>query len=492
VTEPTLPDDAFAELDGTSSLATPLYDSQDGAARHVDAAGVAHWFAVVERDRPDAASPYELRYFRALELDDGQQRSDSYPVMPLPSDDPAGAWPLPTLEAFLAEGSVHQAQQLAFAVACVHGQDLPAPFDLPDLDPRPEYYFGFGTGPSDAPSLEMVKTWTDETGRRFDTLTLGEYPSFDEAAQEERILEGVLRERGLQAAVHLAESMAVAGGYLDPQRDDPRLFFADDGPPDPFTTLRAAELAAPQYGVGAVSAQGEHFLDVVKAWGGGEQERLIIPQPTWEDALAHAEAAFELQASGDLQAAMRLVEQAGVEAGVIDPQRADPRLFTQGPPDPFVTLRAAELAERPVWRLEALPVDDPNGQPLGHALHIVVYPDAQTPDAPLRLLEIAHFETAAAVDAFDKEFNSYLMPGLLDGPELAVEVARLEGLPVEWKTLEGDDLKAYQNAELTLTRDPTAWRPYNPDAERDARLAAEGRYTDPIYFVDLDAPELDL
>ena len=49
-------------------------------------------------------------------------------------------------------------------------------------------------------------------------------------------------------------------------------------------------------------------------------------------------------------------------------------------------------------------------------------------------------------------------------------MARLEGLPAEWKTLEGADLKAYQNAELMLTRDPSDWHPYNPHAERDARI----------------------
>jgi hypothetical protein len=30
----------------------------------------------------------------------------------------------------------------------------------------------------------------------------------------------------------------VTGGYLDPDRDDPRIFFEDDAPPDPFTTER--------------------------------------------------------------------------------------------------------------------------------------------------------------------------------------------------------------------------------------------------------------
>jgi hypothetical protein len=113
-------------------------------------------------------------------------------------------------------------------------------------------------------------------------------------------------------------------------------------------------------------------------------------------------------------------------------------------------------------------------------------------DEPFRLLEMAHFETTEAADKFGEEFRGYLMPGLLEAPELAVEVARLEGLPVEWKTLQGDDLTAYRNAELTLTRDPADWHPYNPHAERDARIEAEGLYTDPIQqFTTFDKNEDD-
>lgn len=83
--------------------------------------------------------------------------------------------------------------------------------------------------------------------------------------------------------------------------------------------------------------------------------------------------------------------------------------------------------ENPYWRLDPMPVNDPDGEPLGHALHMVVYPGVERdPDAvgspalaadePFRMLEMAHFETTAAVDAFGKEFNGYLVPGLLGSP----------------------------------------------------------------------------
>ncbi|MEQ8676549.1 MAG: hypothetical protein RIC84_25260 [Aggregatilineales bacterium] len=676
-----------AELNG-KSITTPLFDADDDSVRHVDGGGTAHRFSVVERENPESditADAYELRYFRALELDDGTQRADSYPVMPLPDDDPASAWALPGLEMYLQKGDVFMAQQFAHDVADAYGQEFPEPLDLPSLDPRPEYYFGYGVSEDNQPSLEAVKTWMSGGERRFDTLTIGEYGMYDEAAVDERELETLMDEKGIESALNLAESMAVAGGYLDPERDDPRIFFEDNAPPDAFTTNRERELAGPSYTIGAISANGESFLDVYKEWGTDDYERLVVPQPDWEVARDNAVIANEMLDEDRLQDAMRLVEVAGIEAGVIDPERDDPRLFTQGPLDPFQTAREEEIdddlarygvtwresyewatetqqtredenltvtnefeltldgddgrllspldstvnyavvlnssdtsslalavekvweeeggdverasqtiqtydpdderelaqadrealldvydergleammhkaelqamqngyldvdradtrlfregppdrfetlaqqlegeinpywntdgeviddpepdpqAQNPYWRLETIPVNDPEGEPLGHAMHMVVYdgiehdPEAiGTPamdeNEPFRMLEMAHFETIEASDKFGEEFKGYLMPGLLEGPELAEEVTRLEGHPVEWKTLEGQELDDYRDLKLTLTRDPADWHPYNPNAERDARIEAEGLYTDPIHqFVKLDEVE---
>ncbi len=692
------------------------YDGQGmGQAYHVDGGGTAHWFAVVENKGPEA-EPYELRYFRALETSDGTFKHDSYPVMSLPDTDPGSAWPLPGLEMYLEKGDLYMAQQFAHDVADHHGQEFPDPMDLPALNPQPEYYFGYGVGPNNEPSLEAVKTWMEGSERRFDSFTIAEYGLWDEAQTDERELEDALKTQGVEAALNQAERMAVAGRYLDPNRTDPRVFFEADAPPDPFTTERERVMERemqrdeqkqdPEYSVDAIAANGASRLDVLKSWGDEdhEHERLLIPQPDWETAQANAEVAHNMLDKGDVQGAMTLVELAGIEAGVIDPERDDARLFTQGPPDPFTTIRERELTQEvnvterdtepytpvtleaeapdyptmyrefaaeaarereahatlegaawfeatfdkseiellqpvndsvnyavvvqqadpwtgelavekywkepggylgvqsvtldtydpedgqgheqaeqardallevfdergleammhkaeltavqhdwlegdradtrlftqgppdrfetlahrlegeinpywntdgekieeptaqpevdnPYWRLDPIPVNDPAGEPLGHALHMVVYPSVERdPDAvgspalsedePFRMLEMAHFETTAAADKFGKEFNGYLVPGLLDGPELAVEVARLENLPVEWKTLEGDDLKAYQNAELILTLDLADWHPYNPNAERDARIAAEGLYTDPVHqLVERDEPE---
>jgi hypothetical protein len=387
--------------------------------------------------------------------------------------------------------------------------------------------------------LRAQKTWGDGEDVGVEVIALREYDTDvpdhhidgirETAAMDREDLVRVREDDGLETAMRQAEGMAVELGTLDPERDDPRLF--TQGPPDPFVTTRERELAGPEYSVGAVSANGESFLDVMKTWGEDDYERLVIPQPDWEMAREAAVRANDMMEQGQIEGAMQMVEDQGVAAGVIDPERDDPRLFTQGPPDPFTTMREEEIDDElarygvtwretqewaqptqpepqaevgnPYWRMETLPVNDPDGEPLGHSLHMVVYDGVEhdpemvgTPaipeDEPFRMLEMAHFETTEAADKFGKEFNGYLMPGLLEGPELAEEVARLEGHPVEWKTLEGQELDDYRDLKLTLTRDPADWQPYNPNAERDARIEAEGLYTDPIHqFTTFDEEEDD-
>ena len=221
--------------------------------------------------------------------------------------------------------------------------------------------------------------------------------------------------------MNLAETMAVAGGYLDPERDDPRIFFEDDAPPDPFTTNRERDLTEPSYSIAAISANGESFLDVYKEWGEDDYERLVVPQPTWDEARDKAMDAHEMMDEGRLEDAMHLVELEAMQMGVIDGDRLDLRLFTQGPPDSFETLAErmqdepnpfwnadGEVIEEPevevtvknpYWRLDSLPVNDPDGKPLGQALQIVVYPDVAdgmheeiAEYMPFQMMKVAHFE----------------------------------------------------------------------------------------------------
>ncbi len=63
----------------------------------------------------------------------------------------------------------------------------------------------------------------------------------EELAVDLRELNEMRETQGLEAAINLAERMAVAESYIEPIRDDPRLF--TDGPPDPFTTYLERERA---------------------------------------------------------------------------------------------------------------------------------------------------------------------------------------------------------------------------------------------------------
>lgn len=688
---------------------------------HIDGGGTSHWFAIVETDQADTdeitqqhEQPFELRYFRALTKEDGSSWYDSYPVMPLPDDDPGSAWVLPSLELSLDRGNVFMAQELAYDVANDHDLPFPAPHDLPALDPRPEYYIGYGVSDDNLPALEAVKTWMDGTERRFDSLTLGEYGMYEEAQVDEQQLDDVMKQQGLEAAMNLAENMAVAAGFLDPNRDDPRIFFADDAPTDPFTTERqrtlelnlSDEAPQPQYAVDAISANGDSHLNAWKSWGETEQdtERLIIPQPDWDTARKNAEVANDFQNEGDLQRAMRLVERAAVEAGMLDADRDDPRLFTQGPPDPFTTIREHELAapeldtpagyptvytawteevrqeheanahlegaewfeatfdqperqllqpiddqvnygvvvqdadpwtlelavekfwkepngqlgiasqtiqtfdsedetqreaaetarqglldvyderglegmmhraeiaamqsrwldghrtdlrlfrdgppdrfetlaqqladepnpywnttsgwpepeepsvpgssagsweelvaqqsdntpepEAHYWQMHYRPVETPEGETLGTALFVTEFPqrppdfddyvEAHGMDDSLypteaRTLEMAHFASEQDAKKFEQEFRSYLIPDLIDGPELAPEVAKLEGLSGEWQAMDYQGVIDYMSGNRAIVREESDWHLHNPNAERDARISVEGPYLDPLY-----------
>ncbi len=537
-----LGDDLPFTLDETLAV----HDLEDRAwTSHIDSGGTIHWFAVVETEAsPETlhSEPFELRYYRALPMDDSSVARDSYPVMPLPDRDPSFVWPLPSLELYLEDGNIFMAQQLAHDVADHHDLPFPSPLDLPSLDPHPEYYFGYGVSASNNPSLEAVKTWMDGTERRFDTFTIAEFPNYDVevARQQENELEIKLEREGLEAAMNLAEQIATTAGFLDLNRDDPRVFFQDSAPVDPFTTerQRTLELDQPEapnqleFSVDAISANGISHLNAWKSWGPteAEVERLIIPQPDWETALANTEAIHEMLDKGDLQVAMNRVELLGIEAGVVDPDREDPRLFTQGPPDEFETLAQrlrdepnpywnvgeepmavetpapgtleelvaqqadnAPEPERHYWQMHYRPVETPDGEPLGTALFVTEFPqlppdfDAYIEEHGMddtiypteaRTVEMAHFANEEDARKFETAFRSYLVPDLLDGPELAPEVAKLEGLSGDWKKMDYSAISEYMSGERDIIREVEEWHLHNPSAEKEVRELRENRNAD--------------
>jgi hypothetical protein len=75
----------------------------------------------------------------------------------------------------------------------------------------------------------------------------------------------------------------------------------------------------------------------------------------------------------------------------------------------------------------------------------------------------------AGACTFETEFRSYLVPGLLDGPELAPEVAKLEGLSGEWADMDYRGIVDYMSGDRTIVREADDWHLHNPNAERETR-----------------------
>jgi len=207
-------------------------------------------------------------------------------------------------------------------------------------------------------SSEAVKTWMDGSERRFDTFTIAEYPDYSGLlARDEDELNVTLEWDGLQSAMNEAEKLAVQNGYLDPNRADGRVFFENDAPSDPFTTIREREMQNDvkysfdynQFGDDALA------LEAHKAWrepDGTERSDFILLDLHEGDSGGQVVERFEaeverltaLQQTDGLQAAMNEAERMAVANGLLDGERTDPRLFTQGPSDPFTTIRERELA----------------------------------------------------------------------------------------------------------------------------------------------------
>ena len=135
------------------------------------------------------------------------------------------------------------------------------------------------------------------------------------------------------------------------------------------------------------------------------------------------------------------------------------------------------------------PVETPDGEPLGTALFVTEFPqlppdfndyidefgmDDTVYPTEARTVEMAHFASEADAEKFEAEFRGYLVPGLLDGPELAPEVAKLEGLSGEWQDMDYDDIVGYMSGRRTVVREESEWRLHNPNAEREAEMYSAG------------------
>lgn len=383
------------------------------------------------------------------------------------------------------------------------------------LEPAaPDVNYAFEVAPGQEPgTLELLaeKLWVEPDGElktQFQAVREYETSEEGEAFHTMGKLYEVADKFGRDAAMNDAVAMAVEDGYI---AEDKSYLFTD-GPPDNFTAPQ------PELEIGGGSSQifllpddapVNYALSIVDAdphttafqiekhWkesDGKEAYDLATIQTydaadpdSFDEALADRDRLLGVYAEEGL---------GGLVEEIHDIRDDDSKpLFHSGPADDFTAQPAPHITEEmpqndfhhtedwgdaaPYWRLDAMPVNDPEGNALGQALFIVRYPDveqgvvAPPGDAHFEMLEMAHFKDEKDAAAFGRDFHSHLVPGIIDGPELAEAVAFLEGHPKQWQTLEGEELESYKDVSLTLTRQPEKWHLYNPNAEREARLAAE-------------------
>jgi hypothetical protein len=232
------------------------------------------------------------------------------------------------------------------------------------------YYFASGWNANSKPLVELTKSWP----KGQESLVVGYYEGLQEMLDTEMALVEMRSERGLDATMREVERMAVEAGTLDPARADGRLF--TDGPPDPFTTQRERELAGLGYSYDVIpQPQGLYELEATKTWTvDGVQGNESLPLGDYDrlsDATQERDMLRELGARQGQEAEMQAVERLALENGSLDSQRADPRLFQEGPPDPFTTLREQELERTDGYFFRAGPTLDPDAAGEGMSLDLI-------------------------------------------------------------------------------------------------------------------------
>ena len=414
--------------------------------------------------------------------------------------------------------------------------------DVPEPAIAAEYAFASGITGDGEPAVQAVKRWPDGGEIREARQTLETYGMSDEAAAAARELNTLLETDGLGSAMALAERIAVTSGHLQPDRGDTHLF--RDGPVDQFTSeqpqdpvrqfevtfadgkTRLLEPVDPAVNYSFdVFEPDPHTMELrANKWWFGEDgavrhDGLTVNSYSLESFEFERESEREIAAMDredleqthreeGLEASMRKAETVAVANGELDPNREDGRLFYEGPPDRFTTLREADLTghehsefnverdkwqelldraendqpepERVYWQLHYRPIETPDGEPLGTALVMIEFPqlppdfgvyleehgmDDSVYPTQARTLEVGHFANEDASKKFEAEFRSYLVPGILDGPDLAPEVARLEGLSGKWEDLDYSDIVDFMRGDQALIRDVADGHERNPQPE---------------------------
>ncbi len=419
---------------------------------HHDAAGIVHFFSVVDRPSdsplPEDVS-HELRYFRARQTEEGMVVHDSQPVMPVTDPTPS-PWPLPALNLHLEDGDLDTAQKLARQVARDHG--LPFPHRLPALAtgelpraPEPGWvHFDAALvsstpqGVDDGYGVGMVDVYAHHENGQWAAryLPMGDFDTLDEALayQQQTLFNRVAEDResafspagfnhspAIYERIALAEADAALTDLLE--QNDGHYPPDCDGDDEPaWEPLTSKEWQAYRDHVRVVTEgiyDTRHICDNLPT----------ATTPLADDALIAASA--------------------------------QPDAPYRQPEDFKAPLSA------PTWRLDIVPARDPDGEQLGYsAVCVVDFSDlAETlsPDAPERAqwLEVAQFQTEDRARQFRDDFMSLAESdesANITGSMLAGVIADDLEMDSQWQIMDKTALEKLKAGEWSIAHKSEEWK----------------------------------
>jgi hypothetical protein len=308
-------------------------------------------------------------------------------------------------------------------------------------DQRLIYYFSSDWERRTSPQVSLTKSWPEGEEKRV----VSYYPRFQEALDAEMEWVQMRNTKGLEATLREVERQSIEAGTLDPARADGRLF--QQGPPDPFTTRREQELAGTSYTYDVVPVQpGSYQLELIKLWevdGKRGMEALPLGQyDRIEDARAEQSLFQTMREQQGLEAEMQQVEKVAIENGSLNAQRADPRLFQQGPLDPFSTRRQQELDRNDGYFFRAGPVldDEPS---TAFSLNLMNV-ERTGVDYTIMQTEYLRTEDAGYIQSVARDFNRMLQDEGVDSSiSAATTWARKQGSQVsdDWRKVDAARLE---------------------------------------------------
>jgi hypothetical protein len=222
-------------------------------------------------------------------------------------------------------------------------------------------------------------------------------------------------------------------------------------------------------------------------------------------------------------AVIDIVKERAVDAGIEDEGIFSfEGLFETGPEDAYSLRQLSgferlhdhvERSQDECWRLHVGKAVDPQGEPLGWAVVVLVYPDLTSAASDeeieaascAELLDLDHWQEKSAAGLAADMIRRFMFQGSrVEEPEFAysndskifefmsVQMSQ-EGIVMpEWQVLEGDDLHAFVRGDYPLIRERARWHPRRVDimTEFAAETGIPTHMADQLYTHLLDSLHL--